>query len=306
MIYEETEIPEELKQYFIPCELGLESTFTEYINKLCDIFDEVKRVLKDEGTCWINLGDTYYGSGTGQDKSMSNGKYVKEHFKGMANALGVRDKSFNYKSKCLCMVPERFAIGMIDRGWILRNQIIWYKPNAMPHPVKDRFIVDFEKLFLFTKKKKYYFETQREPIKLDSIKRSCRGRIHQSQSSCGNWKQENVGYDDMMKKYKEGKLRGVNKDGRAKRAVWKINLKRGKYKHCAPFPPELIETPMKAGCPEKGIVLDPFMGSGTTGIVCLKNNRNFIGFELNKEYAHISNKRIKEWESQRKLKEVIE
>ena len=293
-----------LRDYGIDKQFGLQPTFKRYVEQLLKLFDEIKRVLKDNGTAWINLGDTYYGSGTGQDKSMSHGKYVKGHFKGIANALNSRDKSFDYKPKCLCMVPERFAIGMIDRGWILRNQIIWFKPNAMPHPVKDRFTVDFEKLFFFTKNTKYYFETQREPVKEDSIKRACRGRKHKSQSSWGQWQQDYSGYDYMEERYKKGELRGVHKDGRNKRTVWEITLKQGKYNHCAPYPIELVETPILAGCPEKGIVLDPFMGSGTTAIACLKNNRKFIGFELNPEYAKICVERVKPLMSQTKLSEV--
>jgi len=293
-----------LRDYGIDKQFGLQPTFEKYVKQLIKLFDEIKRVLKDDGSCWVNVGDTYYGGGTGQDKSMSNGKYVKEHFKGIANALNARDKNFNYQSKCLCMVPERFAIGMVNNGWILRNQIIWYKPNAMPHPVKDRFTVDFEKLFFFTKNTKYYFETQREAVKEDSIKRACRGRNHKSQSSCGNWQQDYSGYDNIEERYKKGELRGVHKDGRNKRTVWEITLKQGKYNHCAPYPPELVETPILAGCPEKGIVLDPFMGSGTTAITCLKNNRNFIGFELNPEYVKICMDRVKPLMSQTKLTEV--
>ena len=293
-----------LRDYGIDKQFGLQPTFKKYVEQLLNLFDEIKRVLKDNGTAWINLGDTYYGGGTGQDKSMSHGKYVKDHFKGIANALNSRDKNFDYKSKCLCMVPERFAVGMVDRGWILRNQIIWWKPNAMPHPVKDRFTVDFEKLFFFSKKKDYYFETQREPVKEDSIKRACRGRKHKSQSSCGQWQSEYSGYEDMEERYKKGELRGVHKDGRNKRTVWEITLKQGKYNHCAPYPIELVETPILAGCPEKGIVLDPFMGSGTTAIACLKNNRRFIGFELNPEYAKICMDRVKPLISQTKLLEV--
>ena len=290
-----------LRDYGIDKQFGLQPTFDKYIEELVDIFNEVKRVLKNKGTCWVNVGDTYYGGGTGQDKSMSNGKYVKEHFKGIANALNARDKTFDYKSKCLCMLPERFAIKMIENGWILRNQIIWYKPNAMPHPVKDRFTVDFEKLFFFTKSNKYYFETQREPVKEDSIKRACRGRKHKSQSSCGNWQQDYTGYNDMEERYINGELRGVHKDGRNKRTVWEITLKQGKYNHCAPYPIELVETPINAGCPENGVVLDLFFGSGTTGEVALKLNRRFIGIELNPDYVKIANERLKPYLTQNKL-----
>ena len=290
-----------LRDYDVRGQFGLESTFEDYVNKLLVLFDEIKRVLKDGGTCWVNMGDVYFGGGTGQDKSMSCGKYVKDNFKGMANAINSRDRSFNYSSKCLCMIPERFAIGMIDRGWILRNQIIWWKPNAMPHSVKDRFTVDFEKLFFFVKNKKYFFCAQREPVKEDSIRRACRGKNKMYQSSCGNWLQDYSGYDDMISRYKEGCLRGVHKDGRNKRTVWRINLKPGKYGHCAVFPEELVKVSVLAGCPEGGVVLDPFIGVGTVGVVCLKNNRNFVGFEINDKYASIAMDRVGFLSSQKKL-----
>ncbi len=136
-----------LRDYGVEGQLGLEPTFQEYINKLCDIFDEVRRVLKKEGTCWVNMGDTYAGSG-GNHKACG-GKGTQ--------------KIQNAERKCLLQIPSRFAIEMCNRGWILRNEIIWHKPSCMPSSVKDRFTVDFEKVFFFTKSKKYYFETQYEP-----------------------------------------------------------------------------------------------------------------------------------------------
>lgn len=123
-----------LRDYGTKEQLGLESTFDEYINKLCNVFDECKRVLKKNGTCWVNVGDSYINI-----------------------------------SKCLAQIPNRFAIEMCNRGWILRNEIIWHKPNAFPSSVKDRFTVDFEKLFFFVKNKKYYFERQLEPVKDISV-----------------------------------------------------------------------------------------------------------------------------------------
>ena len=143
-----------LRDYGVPGQLGLESTFNEYISKLCDIFDEVKRVLKKEGTCWVNIGDTYVGSGFG-----AGGKH---HFLS-DQALKNPTKFAGLPNKSLCQIPSRFAIEMCNRGWILRNEIIWHKPNCMPQSVKDRFTVDFEKIFFFVKSKKYYFETQYEP-----------------------------------------------------------------------------------------------------------------------------------------------
>ncbi len=148
-------------------QLGLEPTFDLYIKHLCDIFDEVKRVLRDDGTCWINLGDTYSGAGRGggtDESKQTKGAQGKEN---LGNLFKI-----NYQDKCLTLIPFRFAIEMVNRGWILRNVIIWYKPNCMPSSVKDRFTVDFEYIFFFSKKKKYYFETQYEPIKTATIERN--------------------------------------------------------------------------------------------------------------------------------------
>ncbi len=146
-----------LRDYGVEGQLGLESTFEEYINKLCNIFDEVKRVLRKDGTCWVNIGDTYWGGGQGGNDYP--GKQVVP-----SSGYGHKAKGNSYKSKSLVMIPFRFAIEMVNRGWILRNTIIWHKRNCMPSSVKDRFTVDFEYIFFFSKKKKYYFETQYEPI----------------------------------------------------------------------------------------------------------------------------------------------
>jgi len=154
-----------LRDYGVDGQLGLEPTFQEYINKLCDIFDEVKRVLKKEGTCWVNMGDTYSGGVNNNDKKKVDGAKTIKPIK----AMGVQDK-------CLLQIPSRFAIEMCNRGWILRNEIIWHKPNCMPSSVRDRFTVDFEKIFFFTKSKKYYFETQYEPLQApETTKRTAVG-----------------------------------------------------------------------------------------------------------------------------------
>ena len=179
-----------------------------------------------------------------------------------------------------------FALEMIKRGWILRNTIIWHKPNAMPSSSKDRFTVDFEYLFFFVKKQKYYFETQYEPLQKVSIKRSEYGWN-------GQVMKNNHGHSGTTKMDKMG-TRFVNPElGRIKRTTWTINTQGSKEAHFAVYPEKLCKYPIKAGCPEGGIVLDPFMGSGTTGIVAIKQNKKFIGIELNKKYIDIANKRFK-------------
>ena len=261
--------------------LGLEPTFDLYIKHLCDIFDEVKRVLKKEGTCWIVIGDTYFGGG---------GKAVEQSSKRQSaiNTGAYPDYPPNSKlrsqmGKSLCLIPFRFAIEMTNRGWILRNTIIWEKPNCMPSSAKDRFTVDFEYVFFFTKSKKYYFEQQLEKsIWADKDYRSkIKGGVKSGgKTASGNYATNKVAYTENGMKNK--------------RAVWTISTKPFKENHFAVFPEELIETPVKAGCPKNGIILDPFMGSGTTGLVAKKLGRNFIGIELNPNYVEIANRRISE------------
>lgn len=252
-----------LRDYGAEGQLGLETTFQEYINKLCDIFDEVKRVLKKSGSCWVNLGDAYSGSGKG---------------------VG------GIKSKSLLQIPSRFAIGMCNRGWILRNEIIWHKPNAMPQSVRDRFTVDYEKLFFFVKSKKYYFEQQKEPMITTDTNppRGSKGVLGQENS--GLRKQDQIGradYTGFNKRYLPPKDLMRNK-----RSVWSINTKPFKEKHFATYPEELIITPIKACCPENGIVLDPFMGSGTTAVVARSLGLKYVGIELNPDYIKIADKRL--------------
>ena len=296
-------------------QLGLEPTFDEYIKNLCDIFDEVKRVLRDDGTCWVNIGDTYSGGGgwTGipEDWDSISTKSKQQRFENPSKKTRLQDKS-------LVMIPFRFAIEMVNRGWILRNTIIWHKRNCMPSSVKDRFTVDFEYLFFFSKNKKYYFETQYEPVKEESIKRT-KYKWDGHREKMSSWVgmdikkmvtkipyKENSKYEseEQERTHKQG-IKGSDisyyEYGRNKRTVWTINPKPFKEAHFAVYPEELCETPIKAGCCEGGIVLDPFFGSGTTGLVALKQNKKFIGIELNPEYIEIAKKRLKPYLEQRKL-----
>lgn len=242
-----------LRDYGIDNQLGLEDTFYDYINKLCDIFDEVKRILRDDGVIFVNIGDTYYGGGNNR----GNNSPISDKQKSNRGAVGQVQQDWSkmdYKTKSLCMIPSRFAIEMINRGWILRNEIIWYKRNAMPSSAKDRFNVDFEKIFFFTKNKNYFFETQYEQHNLESIKRACRARTS-DKLDCGQYahtrKNENVGYDDMMGKLERGELNhALSPFGRNKRCVWDITLRGFSGSHFAVYPEELCETPIKSGCPE--------------------------------------------------------
>ncbi len=276
-----------LRDYGVEGQLGLEPTFEEYITKLCDIFDEVKRVLRKDGTCWVNLGDTYLAQ---QGKGFPSTGQVNIPDKDKNAVLNIK-RPKEIPPKCLTMIPQRFVIEMVNRGWILRNTIIWHKPNCMPSSVKDRFTVDFEYIFFFVKNKKYWFETQYEPIKESSEVRS-KYTFRAARKDRGDPSGTHTGKDKDF----------VKVQGRNKRTTWKICPQPFPEAHFAVYPEELCQTPIKAGCPEEGIVLDPFFGSGTTGLVALKQNKKFIGIELNTEYIEMAKRRLKPLLEQEKLK----
>ncbi len=309
-----------LRDYGVGGQIGQEPTFDEYITKLCDIFDEVKRALKKTGTCWVNMGDTYNSGGNyrSEGEGQIEGSRGRD-YQAKAGMVKTDTKIQGLPDKCLCQIPSRFSIEMVNRGWILRNEIIWHKPNCMPESVSDRFTVDFEKLFFFVKSKKYYFEQQFEPMAFSSITRLSQDIDNQLGSFMANGgvktngsmkavrphgivRNRELGYNS-----KENKLRGytgLNPDGlqekdlpepdniRNKRTVWKIETKGFSEAHFAVYPEKLCQTPVLAGCPEGGIVLDPFMGSGTTGKVVRDLGRYYFGIELNPEYIKIAEKRL--------------
>jgi len=270
-------------------QLGLESDFNLFVKHLCDIFDQIKRVLKPIGTCWVNLGDTYGGSGG--DRGKVGDTRTSSGIDTRPLSMSTKGNIENTKGyeKCLLNIPHRFAIEMTNRGWVHRNTIIWHKGSVMPESVKDRFTEDYEYLFFFTKNKKYYFKQQFEPITFSAIERS-------RYSFGGN----RDGVDRVMIGQPEGKIE-VNPSGRNKRCVWLINNKGTDLPHYAVYPEELPKTPILAGCPENGVVLDPFFGTGTTGIVALKQNKQFVGIEINPEYAKLAENRLKGWKSQTRL-----
>ena len=332
-----------LRDYGVSGQIGNEDNADAYIERLISVFDEVKRILKDDGSCWVNIDDVY------SDQSL------------------------------MC-VPDRFKIRMVESGWICRNEIIWHKPNAMPSSAKTRFNNDYEKMFFFTKKKKYFFQTQYEPFKsvvstkktggngtgkykcteqeasvrqgmtkrrgekliflrknlppqeefvsflrskttIDILADSTelkRSKIEHwfrtdksgfSYPSVEDWNDVKWLLDDWSDEFKsidhrmtdvtvetDDILKNAHK-GRIKRAVWSINTKPFKGYHYAAFPEELVRTPILACTPEGGIVLDPFMGSGTTAIVAKKLNRSYVGMDLNGEYIDIAKGRLQELEA---------
>lgn len=328
-----------LRDYGVVGQIGQENSVDDYLDNLIAVFDEVYRVLKDNGSCWINISDVY-------------------------------------ENQSLLCVPDKLKIRMVEKGWICRNEIIWHKPNSMPSSVKTRFNNDYEKLYFFTKKKNYYFETQYEPLKskVTSKKRksisgnskyqtaeqelSVRQGMNKQrgqklvflrknlpdQQSFVTFLRDRVTVDDIVENSTLSRskvehwfrrdtsgfaypsvedwnnikwliddhslifseidrqltdvtietddiLKNTNR-GRVKRSVWSVNTKPFKGCHFAPYPEDLIKTPILACCPVDGLVLDPFMGSGTTGVVCKKLNRNFIGIDLNPDFVDIAETRL--------------
>jgi len=224
--------------------LGLEPDFNLYVKHLCDIFDRLKRPLRDDGTLWVNLGDTYYtksGSGFHFDQ-------VRGHPEGKSNihmANAIRGQGL-LPSKCLVLAPFRFAVEMCNRGWVLRNVIIWHKNNVIPTSAKDRFTVDFEYLFFFTQNRKYYFEKQIEPYQTE-LKQQYRPNAYPDKTiNKGKESKGGQGIHDGKRKREDF----FKNSGRNKRTVWNINTKPCKEAHFAVFPPELVKIPIQAGCPE--------------------------------------------------------
>jgi len=348
-----------LSQFCLKCsawlgELGLEPSFSRYIKHLCDVFDEVRRVLAPHGTVWVVIGDTFYGSGAGQ-KSLGKQSYIApeqvtfshQHKGTLGNEL---------PKKCMVGIPERFMLEMVERGWIVRNKIIWYKPAALPESVKDRFTIDYENIYLFTKNPRYYFKQQFEPVTDSTLKRI---RIFTPPIGGNKYtgRPEETHHDARF----SGKPTIV-RGNRNRRCVWKIGSGFFKDAHFAVFPMPLIEGPIDAGCPKlvctkcgrpkmpvfesrssgvwprdgtqvkqrggtsldsgasmkdggfsmrdhpvgvkhtlvgwsscecgadfrNGIVLDPFLGSGTVGLVAKGMGLDWVGIELKVEYVEMA------------------
>ena len=268
-------------------QIGLEETPEAYIQKLIELFREIRRCLKDDGTIWVNLGDSYNcykgnASNPNFDTSYVGGDKGGAH-PARESGFGLQSKSL--KPKDLMGIPWRFAFAMQADGWYLRQDIIWHKPNPMPESITDRCTKSHEYIFLLSKNEKYYFDFKgiQEKAVTDSG-----GRVG------GNKYGDN---DDIHYKYYSGKEFTPQTDNegnvvRNKRDVWSVPVRPTKEAHFATYPENLIVPCIKAGCPEGGVVLDPFMGSGTTGIVARKLNRNFVGCELNPEYRDMAERRI--------------
>lgn len=273
-----------LRDYGQEAQLGLEPTPQEFIENLCQVFDEVWDVLADDGTLWVNLGDSYSSVHTGGSKSQKSTVGANHPGAQEFRQTKAHPKSYGLKNKDLVGIPWRFAFAMQDRGWYLRQDIIWAKPNPMPESVRDRCTKSHEYIFLLSKKPKYYFDNQ--AIK-EQLAESSIGRLSQDIENQIGTERANGGAKT------NGNLKAVGKlKGRNKRSVWTVTTQPYKEAHFAVYPPALIEPCVLAGSREGDTVLDPFSGSGTTGQVAMQHSRNYIGLELNPDYAKISEKRL--------------
>ena len=267
-----------LRDYGHDNQLGLESTPEEYVQNLVEVFREVRRVLRDDGTLWLNLGDSYAGSGKGP-----SGNIGKDTDAGEARHLEHKHSAIvpnGLKPKDLVGIPWMVAFALRKDGWYLRQDIIWNKPSVMPESVQDRCTKSHEYIFLFSKSQKYYFDNESIKEPATSTDNSLRNRdITKLNNTPGRTRM--------------GGLTTNHYETRNKRSVWTIPTKPFKGAHFATYPPALIEPCILAGSPEDGIVLDPFFGAGTTGLVALENNRQYIGCEINPEYIEIAKERLK-------------
>lgn len=297
-----------LRDYGVDGQIGLEQSPKEYVEKLVQLFWEVKRVLKDDGTLWLNLGDSYAGN----NSQASNG--------GRAGFGNPREKIVNrtgegLKPKDLIGIPWMVAFALRDDGWYLRSEIIWHKPNPMPESVKDRPTKSHEQIFLLSKSEKYYYDYEsimelatgydgrKDTVFKGSEKYKDTGQTF-AKNGHERWKYKNLQADGQQPNTMHlNRLEGQEylSPVRNKRSVWTIATKPYKEAHFATYPEELILPCILAGCPVGGTVLDPFNGAGTTGLVALKNDRNYIGIELNPKYIELTRKRLYPITAQSKL-----
>ncbi len=293
-----------LRDYGCVGQIGLESTIDEYIAKLTDVFHEVKRVLKADGTLWVNIADSYNGSGKGRnaDGSMAMLRSDKQQSnRGSTVGSIVKTSIHNIKPKDLIGVPWLLAFALRADGWYWRQVNVWDKPNCMPESVKDRCTTSHEYMLLFSKSTRYYFDwkaIQESCVGFDkSSPRGSKGTLTPNAGRRkGNRKTFRGGgaytsgasFDNSTEKQNDSHGNSPNDKGlRRKRSVWRVSTAAGHSIHFATFPPKLIEPCVLAGSRPDGVVLDPFAGSGTTGKVAKANKRDFILIELSEEYAQI-------------------
>lgn len=285
-----------LRDYGVAGQMGLEPTLGEHIDAMVAVFEEVQRVLRRDGTCWINYGDAYANDGKW------GGSTGGKHAGGLHGKTGIgrQKRVTGLKPKDLCMVSNRLAIALQDAGWWVRSEIIWHKPNPMPESVTDRPAVAHEKVWLLSKSARYWYDAE-------SVRREAKGRGRRGRQSYGRHTLGEAIPSDQRRDKQRGHGRrhaGFNErwdampveeqmaNGANLRNVWTIPAKGFPGAHFATFPPDLAELCIRAGCPEGGVVLDPFAGAGTTGMVANLLNRDAILIELNPDYLAMAERRI--------------
>jgi DNA modification methylase len=267
-----------LRDYGVEGQIGLEKTPEEFVARLVAVFAEVRRVLKPEGTCWVNLGDSY-AAHPGQRKATDKPGHKQAT---SAGSIGAPSRIVaTLKPKDLVGIPWRVAFALQADGWYLRQDIIWHKPNPMPESVRDRCTKAHEYIFLLTKSARYFWDAA--AMQEESV---YAGRVN----SFGNKDSAARLVAGLSGNMKPGVMYET-KPTRNRRSVWTLATMPTPEAHFATFPIELPEMCIRAGCPEGGIVVDPFSGAGTTGLACLKNGRRYIGAELNPEYVEMSRNR---------------
>jgi DNA modification methylase len=308
----------QLRDYGYEGQWGLEPTFQGYLEHLWSMMDEVWRVLKQEGTCWVNLGDTYSKEG------ISGGNPDK-----FPEKLQINRPKSETKNKCLLLIPHRFAIGCIDGGWIVRNDIIWAKRNGMPESVTDRFSKKHEYFFFMVKSEKYYFDLDAVRDKNTSTDKTYKAintvqniyavsngrnragnkstkipketaelfgspRARQHRNIVGNMTENGLTRTTagLSMKSAEEKQNINGKNPGSVSDFWDIPTKPSSEKHYASYNDSLLVKPVLAGCPKDGVIYDPFMGTGSTAEVAIRAGRKFIGSEMSEEYCKIANDRI--------------
>jgi len=281
-----------LRDYGVPGQLGLEPTPDEYVQNLVNVFRLVKRALRDDGTLWLNLGDSYAaGGGSGKQRLDELGARLgtgggKKH---SSMSSGRAPTPADLKPKDLVGIPWRVAFALQADGWYLRSDIIWHKPNPMPESVIDRPTKAHEYIFLMAKSPKYFYDAEaiKEPAVMGSDLGLLRGR------SFADGKNVSAHSPSIQKRQAEGiDSRTAGSGFRNKRSVWTVTPKPYKGAHFATFPPALVEPCILAGAPIGGVVLDPFAGSGTTLAVAIQHGRRGVGIELNPEYVKLAAERI--------------
>jgi DNA modification methylase len=267
-----------LRDYGHEGQIGLEATPKEYVANMVDVFRCVRNILRDDGTLWLNLGDSYYNYRPGLGQRVTRNSISSQKAAEFENCPRRGLKIDGLKEKDLIGIPWRVALALQEDGWYLRQDIIWSKPNPMPESVKDRCTKSHEYIFLLSKSPKYYFDSDsiKQPVKQDwGTRNREKGKYHNE----GTGLQPHGGLD---KSYETAN----------KRSVWTVNTKPYKEAHFAVFPEELILPCVLAGAPKGGVVLDPFMGSGTTAAVAKRAGRLFLGCEINEEYRVLQEKRL--------------